>query len=97
MQQELAAAGLPVDILGVNAAGLEAGNAGVTAGRTLPWLQDTVAVDAWHDWNVTWRDCVILDGNNQVVTVYNLTVHNLADPASYAELRTLFEAAATGL
>ena len=32
-------------ILGVNAAGQEAGNALMCDGRTLPWLQDTQAAD----------------------------------------------------
>lgn len=60
----------------------------------LPWLQDTPEVDAWGLWRVTWRDVVILDRENRPVAVYNLTVHDLADPGSYAELKALLLTAA---
>ncbi|MFO0554149.1 MAG: hypothetical protein U0271_37560 [Polyangiaceae bacterium] len=94
MQDELTQAGLDVAILGVNAAGLESGNANFCAGRDLPWLQETVAEPLWTDWAVTWRDVILLDANNQVITTYNLTQHNLADPANYAALYQLFATAA---
>jgi hypothetical protein len=98
MQRELDALALPmpVRILGVNAAGREAGNSAITAGRTLPWLQDTVAQDAWGRWGVTWRDVRILDASNELVAVYNLTRHDLANAAAYAELTRLLKSAAGG-
>ena len=86
---------LPIRILGVNAVGLESGNATICAGRTLPWLQDVTAVDAWSSWGVTFRDVVILDGNNLKVGVYNLTVHDLADSSNYAELKHMLLTAAS--
>lgn len=46
-------------------------------------------MNAWALWSVTWRDVVILDTANRRVAVYNLTTHNLADTADYAELRAL--------
>ena len=98
MQAELDAEGLPIEvqILGINAAGLEAGNATITAGRTLPWLQDTAADNVWATWNVAWRDVWILDTNNVPVAVYNLTEHTLADPAQYAELQQMLTNVANG-
>jgi len=80
----------------VNQAGEESGNADMCAGRTLPWLQDVPieAASAWHLWHVIERDLVILDADNKVVRVYNLTEHNLLVEANYAELRgILLEAA----
>jgi len=45
---------------------------------------------------VEWRDVVILDPDNQKITTYNLTEHNLTDPANYAELKALLIEAAGG-
>jgi hypothetical protein len=95
MQDELTQAGFDVTILGVNAIGLEAGNPSVTAGRDLAWLQDVPEESVWESWDVTYRDVIILDADNVVVGIYNVTQHNLSDPANYAELRAAFEAAAT--
>lgn len=83
-----------VRILGLNAAGQEAGNPVMCQGRTLPWLQDTPAVNVWASWHVTWRDVVILDADNKVIRVYNLTDNDLNDPAKYAELRGILIGAA---
>ncbi len=85
---------MPIQILGINAAGLESGNPSITAGRALPWLQDTPEANVWAAWQVTFRDVVILDTENRPVAAYNLTVHDLADPASYAELKQLLTDAA---
>ena len=85
---------VPIRILGVNEPGQEAGNAAITDGRDVPWLQDTVAEAVTARWGVTPRDVVVLDGENVPFAVYNLTVHDLADPAAYAELRDVLLAAA---
>jgi hypothetical protein len=83
-----------VQILGVNEYGQDGGNADMCRGRTLPWLQDTRAAHAWRSWRVTFRDVVILDRENKIHGIYNLTVHDLADTTNYAELeRLLLEAA----
>lgn len=91
MQKELSAVPtkVPIAILGVNGAGSESGNASMTAGRTLPWLQDTTAANVWALWAVTYRDVVVLDADNFPVAVYNLTVHDLGVPANFAALKTL--------
>jgi hypothetical protein len=78
-----------VRILGVNGIGSESGNAQICAGRSIPWLQDVPEEDVWTKWAPTYRDVVILNDANEIVAVYNLTEHNLAEPANFAALRTL--------
>jgi hypothetical protein len=78
-----------VFILGVNAAGLESGNADMTAGRDLPWLQDTLEANVWGAWKATWRDVMVLDGENRLFYTYNLTENDLSIPTHYAELRQI--------
>lgn len=82
-----------VDVLGVNAAGEESGNALMVAGRTLPLLQDEAGVDAWGLWQVEWRDVFVLDAENRPYAVVNLTTHDLADPDEYASLKATILAA----
>ena len=83
-----------IRLLGLNAAGLESFVSGAVAGRILPYLQDTAAENVWGSWGATWRDVRILDVNNVLVTTYNLTSHDLANPANYAELKALLKSAA---
>ncbi len=52
-------------------------------------LQDTVEVDAWGAWQVEWRDLVILDAENKVVGVINLTDHDLELPENVKLVREL--------
>jgi hypothetical protein len=78
-----------VVLLGVNGPMLEDTNAEMTAGRTLPWLQDVNAVDAWTQWVVEYRDVVIVDGAGVKRGVFNLTVHDLALAESQAALEAL--------
>jgi hypothetical protein len=96
MQAQLTSAGtlVPVHILGINAVGQEASDSLMTAGRSLPWLQDTTAQDVWGSWLVTWRDVVVLDAQNRPIAIYNLTVHDLVRPAAMDSLRQLLTAAA---
>lgn len=85
---------MPIQILGVNDIGFESGNATITAGRQLPWLQATASVDVWKEWKPTYRDVVLLDGANKVVGIYNLSSNDLGVAKNYADLRALFVAAA---
>lgn len=85
---------MPAQILGVNEIGQEADNAVACVGKDLPWLQETANHLAWTVWDVTYRDVIILDRSNRKVATYNLTDHNLADPANYLELKGLLQAAA---
>lgn len=91
---------LNINILGVNAAGLESGNAFITSGRDIPWLQDHDVngdgwSDVWRSWNVTYRDVVILDAENNRVGIFNLTTHDLQVPQNYNALRQMFIDAAS--
>ena len=84
----------PIQILGINGVGLESGNGDITAGSVLPWLQPAVADEVWTQWQVEYRDVVILGPGNERLDAFNLTVHDLADPGNYAALMTqLLEAA----
>ena len=78
---------LGVRILGVNGIGLEAANPTICAGRDIPWLQDVAAEDVWTSWSVTYRDVVILDIDNRVIGVFNVTAKDLDDPTHYAALK----------
>ena len=92
MQKDLdtVATARPIHILGVNAIGEESQNALIVQGRTIPWLQDVSGQNVWASWHVTWRDVVVLDQDNQIVNVYNLTLPNdLADTTHYKELRAI--------
>jgi hypothetical protein len=86
---------LEIQILGMNAIGHESGNVTFTEGRSIPWLQDVDAnadgeSDNWlTSWPFEYRDVVIVDAANRVVTTYNVTVHNLKETANYEELRSL--------
>ncbi len=95
MQADLASSvpAIDVQILGINGAGSEAGNEENCRGRSIPWLQDTVEDGVWGEWEIAYRDVVVLDAENRVAAVYNLTTHNLAESAKYDELRGLILAA----
>lgn len=60
----------------------------------LPWLQDTAEANVWVSWNVAYRDVWVLDGENKLVAVYNVTEHNLADAANYQALKDILIGAA---
>lgn len=98
MQQEINPQDAAVDIHihGVNQIGHEGGNAGICNGRTIPWLQEVSGSLVWTPWNVSYRDVVILDEQNEVAAVFNLTVHNLADSTNFAALRALLLEIADG-
>jgi len=83
-----------IEILGVNMNTDAAFNAEATAGRTLPWLQDTFTDSVWTSWGVTWRDVRILDSRNQLRSVFNLTSQDLSNPLNRATLKQLFLQAA---
>jgi len=84
----------PIYLHGINQIGAESANPTVCSGRDLPWLQDVSGEDVWTSWAVTYRDVIILDETNAVIDVYNLTMHDLQDPANLAELKARLVAAA---
>jgi hypothetical protein len=95
MQAELATAHpqLKINQIGINQAGYESTNAQITTGRMLPWLQDVDAdqdglSDVWAEqWQVTYRDVVILNGEGEKVDLYNLTTYDLSKPENYSTLK----------
>jgi hypothetical protein len=91
MEAELAAEHpeLSVALLAIDAAGHEVGLPDVAKTADLPCLQDTVKDDVWGSWIATWRDVYVLNADNEVTAVYNLTTHTLSDAANYATLETL--------
>lgn len=82
-----------IDLLAVNGAAFGGGMATMSALGDLPVLQDTVTDDVWNTWAVTYRDVVVLDADNQVVGVYNLTANNLNVQANYDALKAMLEGA----
>jgi hypothetical protein len=96
MHDELAADTLQheVTILGVNTIGAESGVPDMCLGRDIPLLQDTAAAKVWESWHVTYRDVFVLDPDNHVITVYNLTEHDLSNPDNYATLKGILRDAA---
>ena len=61
---------------------------------TIPGLEDSVEVDVWSSWDVTFRDVVILDTSNQFYASYNLSTYSLAVPDNYTALKNLLLEAA---
>ena len=92
MQTELASEypEMDIQIIGINEIGFEDEDADMVADRELPWLQDDSVENVWETWGVTYRDVWILDGQNEVVGIYNLTENNLLDPSNYSDLMDIF-------
>jgi len=93
MQAELSAEGHDIQLLAINEIGFS-GLSGMSDLGDLPVLQDTAEEDVWEDWDVAFRDVVILDRDNQKVGEFNLTTDSLSDPANYAALKALLIASA---
>lgn len=78
---------LGIKLLGVNGIGYESGVPQMIAGRFIPLLQDVVEVDAWTQWDVVYRDVIILDRDRAPVGVFNLTEHDLSLMGEYETLK----------
>jgi hypothetical protein len=81
---------LNLEILGVNRISASAANGLITAGRKIPWLQDTAQADVWNRWQVTYRDVRILNSQNETAAVFNLSQYDLGQATNYAALTALF-------
>jgi hypothetical protein len=92
MQNEFDAenAALPIQIIGLNESDKTTTDS-FTSDRDLPWLQDTVDQSVWKEWNIQYRDVLILDATNEPVMVFNLTQYNLSDSENYETVKTAFE------
>jgi hypothetical protein len=80
---------LGVSLLSIDAAGHEGGLPDLAKVGDLPCLQDTAKDNVWGSWGAEWRDVYVLNANNEVTAVYNLTKNTLSDPANYATLEAL--------
>jgi hypothetical protein len=65
------------------------------AGRATSWIRDNSTLKIQATWGLSYRDTLILNPLNRKIEVYNLTAHNLTDPANRAELKAKLTAAAT--
>ena len=92
---DLAGLALEIRILGVNGIGFDSANATICAGRSIPWLQDEVGEDVYTAWAVTYRDVIILDAENRVAGIYNLTSNDLGVGANYDALKAMLVDAAS--
>jgi hypothetical protein len=81
---------LEVQIIGINERGHSSGLETANSERTLPLLQDDNTQEVWKRWDVTYRDVIVLDGENKKVGVLNLTDNSLAEAENEAFLEGLF-------
>lgn len=85
-----------IQIIGINEFGVGSDSTEITTDRDLPWLQDVDAddngvSDVWYDsWEITYRDVVILDADNEQMSVLNVTSNNLANPDTFQFLKSSF-------
>ena len=79
--------GLIIQIVGINEVGYESANDTMTSERALPWLQDTEEDNVWASWNVNYRDVIVVDEHNMLVSVFNLTENDLGDEDTYEALK----------
>lgn len=72
--------GYNIEILGINwNLSSEAGNDLMTAGRDLPWLQDTNSENVQKSWGAAYRDVVILDASSRPLDPpFNLILNDLS-------------------
>ena len=54
-----------MQIIGINEMGHSSGLETAYAERTLPLLQDDETQRVWEKWDVTYRDVIVLDGENK--------------------------------
>ena len=57
-------------------------------------MQDDRSQDVWNRWDITYRDVVVLDGENQLVGTVNLSNNSLAQDSTWNELKGLLLGAA---
>ena len=74
-------------------AGLEAGNPTIIAGRTIPWLQDTVGANVWGAWGGQQLQLQILDTFNIRRATWNHVTQPLAvvNDANWNALKALLK------
>ena len=80
---------LDIEIFAINMPGF-GGATNLSSSIQLPMVQDSNSLGIWSDWGAVWRDVYILNENNELVMVYNLTQHNLGNSSNYNTLMSHF-------
>ena len=80
---------LDVEMFAINMPG-SGGATSLASNIHLPMVQDTGSLGIWSDWGAAWRDVYILNENNELVMVYNLTQNNLGSSSNYNTLMSHF-------
>ena len=93
MQDQFTAEGKNISMIGVNQFGFDSSNDEITLLGDLPWLQEEDGDNVWASWSVTYRDVIILDKENKIVDVFNLTNQDLENSEHFSNLKDLFERA----
>jgi len=83
-----------VQLIAVNEQGHSSGIEKAVEENTLPLLQDDNTQNVWENWAVTYRDVIVLNGENKITGVLNLTENSLAEEEHYATLEGLLLEAA---
>ncbi len=84
--------GYRIELLGINFFRDSPGsNVLMTAGRSLPWLQDTFAENAQAAWSAAYRDVIILGPENEHLETFNLTAHDLQVGTEYEAFKALLK------
>jgi hypothetical protein len=83
-----------IEIVGINWITSSSANPLMTAGRILPWLQTSSTNRAESIWGATYRDVRILDPENRLVGLYNLSANDLGQADRRAAMKSLFVDAA---
>ncbi len=78
---------LAIKILSINQIGAENGVEVFNETHALPMVNDNATDEIWVQWDSQWRDFYILNRQNELLEVYNLTQNNLNDPLNYQELK----------
>ena len=81
---------LNISLLSINKIAAESGVASFNTTHNLPMVQDETALGILSDWGAVWRDVYILNENNELVLVYNLTQYSLSDSNNYNTLMQHF-------
>jgi len=76
-------------LLAINERGHTSGIPIAVEGQELPLLQDDNRSLAWDNWGATWRDVMVLDAENEIIGIINLTGKSLNETENRAALETL--------
>ena len=89
MQAELSQShpDLNITLLAINQINAESGINNFNEGHNLPMVQDSTSEGIWTSWEGGWRDVYILDSNNELIEIYNLTTYNIQDTDNYNTLK----------